>query len=232
MKDLSEKQQAIMNFMKEYQDKNGFSPSIREICDAVGLKSTSTVHGHLNRLEEKGYIKHDPAIPRSFVICRQPEKTVEESVRVRTKVPGTVRTSQVEQTVYPSSPQLPELVAVPIVGKVRAGEPILAVQNIEDYFPVPVEQTHNSDCFMLRVQGESMINAGIYEGDLILVRQQHSANNRDIVVALLGDSVTVKTFYRENDYIRLQPENDLLTPILIKDCVILGKVIGLFRSIR
>ena len=125
-----------------------------------------------------------------------------------------------------------ELVAVPIIGRVRAGEPILAVENIQDYFPLPVDATHNSECFMLRVQGESMINAGILEGDLILVRVQRTAVNRDIVVALLGDSVTVKTFYREKDFIRLQPENDYMDPILIKDCTILGKVIGLYRTIR
>ena len=124
----------------------------------------------------------------------------------------------------------PEMAAIPIIGKVRAGEPILAVENIEDYFPIPVDYTHNSECFMLRVQGESMVNVGIYENDLILIRRQNTASNRDKVVALLGDSVTVKTFYKEKDYIRLQPENDYMDPILVKDCMILGKVIGLFRT--
>ena len=125
-----------------------------------------------------------------------------------------------------------ETVDVPIIGKVTAGEPILAVENIEDYFPIPVSYTHNSEVFMLHVQGESMINAGILDGDLILVRAQHSANNSDIVVALLGDSVTVKRFFKEKDFVRLQPENDHMDPILVRNCEILGKVIGLFRTIR
>lgn len=221
---LSAKQKEILEYIIEQQETRGYPPSVREICEAVGLRSTSTVHGHLARLEAKGYIRRDPSKPRAIEICRRPEQ--EEPMEKQEFVPS-------ERVVAFQNPkQGPELVAVPIIGKVRAGEPILAVENIEDYFPIPVDFTHNSECFMLKVQGESMINAGIYEDDLILIRRQSTAVNRDKVVALLGDSVTVKTFYKEKDYIRLQPENDYMDPILVKDCIILGKVIGLFRSMK
>lgn len=221
---LSNKQREILEYIIKRQELKGYPPSVREICEAVGLRSTSTVHGHLARLEDKGYIKRDPSKPRAIEICRHPEE--EEPLEKQPFIPS-------ERVVAFQNPvEGPELVAVPIIGRVRAGEPILAVENIEDYFPLPVDFTHNSECFMLRVQGESMINAGIFEDDLILVRCQNTAVNRDKVVALLGDSVTVKTFYKEKDYIRLQPENDYLDPILVKDCTILGKVIGLFRSIK
>ncbi len=218
---ISKKQREILEYIIHRQEIKGYPPSVREICEAVGLRSTSTVHGHLTRLEEKGYIRRDPAKTRAIEICRRPEQ--EENGQ--SFVPS-------ERVVAFQNPvQGPELIAVPILGRVRAGEPILAVENIEDYFPIPVDFTHNSECFMLRVQGESMINVGIYENDLILIRKQNTAVNHDKVVALLGDSVTVKTFYKEKDYIRLQPENDHMDPILVKDCTILGKVIGLFRSI-
>ncbi|MCI8632681.1 MAG: transcriptional repressor LexA [Lachnospiraceae bacterium] len=220
---ISKKQREILEYIIRRQEVKAYPPSVREICEAVGLRSTSTVHGHLTRLEEKGYIRRDPAKTRAIEICRRPEK--EDSLSGQSFIPS-------ERVVAFQNPvQGPELIAVPILGRVRAGEPILAVENIEDYFPIPVDFTHNSECFMLRVQGESMINVGIYENDLILIRKQNTAVNHDKVVALLGDSVTVKTFYKEKDYIRLQPENDHMDPILVKDCIILGKVIGLFRSI-
>ena len=220
---LSTKQKEILQYIIEKQEEKGYPPSVREICEAVNLKSTSTVHGHLARLESKGYIRRDPAKPRAIEICKRPDQ----------ELPMEKKTFDPAERVIPFSSTLskgPEMAAIPIIGKVRAGEPILAVENIEDYFPIPVDYTHNSECFMLRVQGESMVNVGIYENDLILIRRQNTASNRDKVVAQLGDSVTVKTFYKEKDYIRLQPENDYMDPILVKDCMILGKVIGLFRT--
>lgn len=226
--EISGKQREILEFMVRYQEEKGYPPAVREIGTAVGLSSTSTVHGHLSRLEAKGYIRRDPSKPRAIEIVKTPEPVQTQSKR---PAPGTFKPS--ERVVAFQNPRYgQELVAVPILGRVRAGEPILAVENIMDYFPLPVDATHNSECFMLRVQGESMINAGILEDDLILVRVQRTAVNHDIVVALLGDSVTVKTFYREKDFIRLQPENDYMDPILIKDCTILGKVIGLYRTIH
>ncbi len=222
---LSSKQKEILQYIIEKQEQKGYPPSVREICEAVNLRSTSTVHGHLARLESKGYIKRDPAKPRAIEICKRPDQ----------ELPQETKPFIPSERVIPFSNAVskgPEMVAIPIIGRVRAGEPILAVENIEDYFPIPVDYTHNSECFMLRVQGESMVNVGIYEDDLILIRRQNTASNRDKVVALLGDSVTVKTFYKEKDYIRLQPENDYMDPILVKDCLILGKVIGLFRAMR
>ncbi len=219
MADLTAKQQEILDYIVEQQSQKGYPPSVREICEAVGLRSTSTVHGYLSRLEKKGFIKRDPTKPRAIEIL---DRAIQEA---SIPVPAAAAAPALSNSAI-------ETVDVPILGKVTAGEPILAVENIEDYFPIPVEYTHNSDVFMLRVRGESMINAGILDGDLILVRSQHSAENNDIVVALLGDSVTVKRFFRENDYIRLQPENDFMDPILVRNCEILGKVIGLFRTIR
>ena len=192
---LNAQEEKVLEYIKEQIRITGYPPSVREICAAVGFKSTSSAHQYIQRLAEKGYISKKDLKTRAI------------------RVVGTEST-----------------ISVPIVGKVAAGAPILAQENIEDYFPLPVDYAHNSDVFMLHVQGESMINAGILNGDLILVRQQNTANNGDIVVALLGDSVTVKTFYREPDFIRLQPQNDHMDPILIKDCIILGKVIGLYRQ--
>ena len=225
---LSSKQREILEYIIKRQELKGFPPSVGEICEAVGLRTTSTVHGHLARLEEKGYIHRDPSKPRAIEIYRRPEP--EENAEPSTPHASERIHSSERAIAFQNPVSGPDLVAVPILGRARAGEPILAVENIEDYFPIPVELTHNSECFMLRVQGESMVNAGIFEGDLILVRSQNSADNHDKVVALLGDSVTVKTFYREKDFIRLQPENDFMDPILVKDCTILGKVIGLFRT--
>ena len=204
MNDLSAKQQQILEYMKAEVREKGYPPSVREICEAVGLKSTSTVHGHLARLEKKGYIRRDPTKPRAIEILDE----------------------------APHNPGLPtrELVQVPIVGNITAGTPILAVENIEDTFPVPVDYVHNDTVFMLKVRGESMIEAGIFDKDLILVRQQSNASNGDIVVALIEDYATVKTFYREKDFVRLQPQNASMNPIIVRDVTILGKVIGLFRK--
>ena len=194
-------QQRILHYIQEYVEVNGYAPSVREIGQAVDLRSTSTVHGHLSRLEKKGLIRRDPTKPRAIEILD----------------PGF------------EAPQR-ELVNVPIVGTITAGTPILAVENIEDTFPIPVDYIHNDTVFMLRVKGESMIEAGIFDKDLILVRQQNTAKNGDIVVALIEDFATVKTFYKEKDFIRLQPENSSMSPIIVKDVAILGKVIGLFRK--
>lgn len=200
--DLSDKQQVILNFLKQETIAKGYPPSVREICEAVGLKSTSTVHGHLERLEKKGLIRRDPTKPRAIEI-------VDDDFQLARR----------------------EMVNIPIVGKVAAGSPILAEENIEDYFPLPVNYAPNADAFMLRVKGDSMINVGIYENDLILVQQQKTARNGEIVVALLEDSATVKTFYKESEVVRLQPENDTMDPIYVKDVSILGKVVGLYRSL-
>ncbi len=201
MSDLSAKQKQILEYMKAEVREKGYPPSVREICDAVGLKSTSTVHGHISRLEKKGLIRRDPTKPRAIEIL---------------------------DTFYEGQQQ--EIVHVPIIGNIAAGTPILAEENIEDTFPIPIEYIHNDTVFMLRVKGKSMIEAGIYDRDLILVRQQNDAINGDIVVALIEDYATVKTFYRERDFIRLQPENSAMSPIIVKDVLILGKVIGLFRK--
>ncbi|KUO69362.1 MAG: hypothetical protein APF77_02465 [Clostridia bacterium BRH_c25] len=202
--ELSKKQLEVLSFIKKEIHKKGYPPSVREICDAVKLKSTSTVHGHLERLERKGYIRRDPTKPRAIEVLDSSGSIVSKK----------------------------EMVDLPIVGKVTAGLPILAEENIEDSFPVPVEFIGNQDAFMLVVKGDSMINAGIFDGDYVIVRQQAVARNGDIVVALLNDEATVKTFYKEKDYFRLQPENPYLMPIIVKDLAILGKVIGVFRAIR
>jgi len=197
---ITEKQQEILDYMKSQIINRGFPPSVREICEAVNLKSTSSVHSHLESLEKNGYIRRDPSKPRAIEI-------VDDCYNLTRR----------------------ELVNVPMVGTVTAGQPILAVENIEGYFPIPMEYMPNHETFMLRVKGESMINAGIFDGDQILVQKQNTANNGDFVVALIDDSVTVKTFYKENGYFRLQPENDTMDPIIVNDVAILGKVIGLFR---
>ena len=202
MTDLSAKQQQILDYMKAEVREKGYPPSVREICQAVGLKSTSTVHGHLARLEKKGLIRRNPTKPRAIEI-----------------LDGASNLAQTR-----------ELVQVPIVGNITAGTPILAVENIEDTFPVPLDYVKNDSVFMLHVRGDSMIEAGIFDKDLILVRQQNNADNGDIVVALIEDYATVKTFYKENDFIRLQPQNASMNPIIVRDVTILGKVIGLFRK--
>ena len=183
--------------------KRGFPPAVREICEAVHLKSTSSVHSHLESLERKGYIRRDPTKPRAIEI-------LDDSFQLLRK----------------------EMVNVPIVGKIAAGEPILAVENIEEYFPMLPNHISNKNTFMLHVRGESMINAGVLSGDHILVKQQDTAENGEMVAALIDDSATVKTFYHENGHIRLQPENDTMEPIIVPDCQILGKVFCIFRFLR
>jgi len=201
--DISERQITILNFIKKELQKRGYPPSVREIGEAVGLSSSSTVHGHLAQLEKKGYIRRDPTKPRAIEVIEGEGNFVRK-----------------------------EIVNVPIVGRVTAGEPILAVENIEDTFPLPIEFVNNDNVFILSVRGESMINAGILDGDYVVVRQQSVARNGEIVVALLEDEATVKTFYKEKDYIRLQPENPYMDPIYATDVKILGKVTGVFRRIQ
>jgi repressor LexA len=197
---LTSKQQMILEFLKAEIKQNGYPPTVREICDAVNLSSTSTVHAHLETLERKGYIRRSPAKNRATEIL--------------------------EEDFYQSAR---ELVNVPIVGRVAAGVPILAEENIEDTFPIPIDYVKNDTCFMLHVKGDSMVDEGILDGDLVLVRQQQDATNGDIVIALLDDSATVKTFTREGDYVCLTPANAAFAPIKTKECSILGKVIGLYR---
>ncbi|MEW9123220.1 MAG: transcriptional repressor LexA [Thermotaleaceae bacterium] len=201
--DMNEQQQKIFDYIRNEVNKKGYPPSVREICEAVGLKSTSTVHGHLAKLEKMGYIRRDPTKPRAIEILGDNS----------------------DPLIHKS-----EVVQIPIVGKVTAGQPILAVENIEDSFPVPLDFLDNSMHFMLKVKGDSMINCGILDGDYVLVKQQQTAKNRDIVVALIEEEATIKRFYREKDYIRLQPENPLLEPILVKEVTILGLVKGVFRK--
>ena len=198
---ISPKQAEILEYIKNEIINRGFPPTVRDICDVVNLKSTSSVHSHLETLERNGYIRRDPTKPRAIEI-------VDDNFNLARR----------------------ELVNVPVVGRVAAGEPILAVENVENYFPIPAEFMPNSQTFMLNVKGESMVNAGILDGDQILVQQQSTAENGEIVVALIDDNATVKTFYKEDGYYRLQPENDAMEPIIVKgELQILGKVIGVFR---
>jgi len=206
MSKLSNRQQAILQFIKNEVRDKGYPPSVREIGEAVGLASSSTVHGHLDRLEKKGLIRRDPTKPRAIEILGGDESL----------------------SMFAHS-----IAKVPIVGKVTAGEPITATENIEDYFPLPSHLVNDQPVFMLTVSGDSMIEAGIHNGDFVVVRQQQTANNGDIVVAMTEENeATVKTFYKEKDHIRLQPENPALKPLLLKHVTILGKVIGLFRNFR
>ena len=200
---ISDKQREILEYIKAEILNKGYPPAVREICEAVKLKSTSSVHAHLETLEKNGYIRRDPTKPRAIEI-------VDENFNLTRR----------------------EMVNVPIVGRVAAGEPILAVENIENYFPIPAEFMPNEQTYILQVQGESMVNAGILDGDYILVEQQTTANDGDMVVALVDDSATVKTFYKENGYYRLQPENDFMEPIIVSDVMIMGKVIGMFRFFK
>lgn len=213
--DLNRREKAILKFIERQVKEEGYPPSVREICKAVGLNSTATVHGYLAKLKEKGYIKKEDKKGRTLKLIKSSNgKEIEEE--------------KVEKEFYSQK----ELVDVPLVGKVTAGVPILAVENVTDTFPIPIDFVGNSDCFMLTVRGESMIEAGILDGDYILVKRQSDARNGQIVVALIEDEATVKTFYKETDHIRLQPENQSMEPIIVPDCRILGKVIGVFRKIR
>ena len=197
---ITQKQSDILEFIKSELLSKGYPPTVRDICNAVNLKSTSSVHAHLETLEKNGYIRRDPTKPRAIEI-------IDENFSLTGR----------------------EVVNVPIVGRVAAGEPLLATQNIENYFPIPMEFMPNNDVFMLEVKGESMINVGIFEGDWIVVEKKNTARNGEIIVALVDDSATVKTFYMEDGHIRLQPENDTMDPIIVPDCKILGKVISLYR---
>ena len=197
---ITAKQEEILEYIKSQILERGFPPSVRDICEAVHLKSTSSVHSHLETLEKNGYIRRDPTKPRAIEI-------LDDSFNFNRR----------------------EMVNVPVIGLVAAGEPLLAEQNIENYFPIPMEYMPNKQTFMLKVHGESMINAGILDGDFVLVEQSAVADNGDIVVALLEDSATVKRFYKEEGIFRLQPENDALEPIIVRDLQIMGKVIGVFR---
>ena len=199
--ELNKREKAILKVIEKQIMTHGYPPSVREIGKAVGLSSTATVHGYLNKLEDKGYIKRQDKKGRTL------KKTSSKDFYVQK-----------------------ELVEVPVIGKITAGEPILAVENVTDTFPIPIDFVGNSECFMLTVRGESMIEAGILDGDYILVKKQNTANNGEIVVALIGDEATVKTFYKEEDHIRLQPENSTMDPIIVPNCEILGKVAGVFRK--
>ena len=200
---ISTKQREILEYIKDEILKKGYPPTVREICETVRLKSTSSVHSHLETLEKNGYIRRDPTKPRAIEIC-------DESFQM-------VRT---------------EMVSIAVVGNVAAGHPILAEENIQEYYPVPADMVPKGESFILKVRGESMINVGIYDGDRLFVNACNTANNGDIVVALIDDSATVKTFYRENGHIRLQPENDTMDPIIVDQCQILGKAYGVLRFFR
>lgn len=200
---ITAKQQEILEYIKDEILKRGYPPAVREICEAVHLKSTSSVHSHLETLEKNGYIRRDPTKPRAIEIC-------DDSFQM-------VRT---------------EMTSIPVIGTVAAGQPILAQENIESYFPVPAEILPSGESFILKVKGDSMINAGIFSGDQIFVQCCNTARNGDMVVALVDDSATVKTFYKEADHIRLQPENDTMDPIIVDDCRILGKVFGVMRIFK
>lgn len=194
------KQMEIYEFLKNFTELKGYPPSVREICEAVNLRSTSSVHGHLKKLETKGLIRRDPTKPRALEIIENSSNRI-------------------------------EMVNIPIIGKVTAGIPILANENVEGVFPVPLSYIkHDKELFILNVSGDSMINSGIHHGDLAIIEKSPTACNGDIVVALIENEATIKRFYKENDYIRLQPENDNMSPIIVKDCSILGKLVGLFRA--
>ena len=197
---ISEKQQQILDYIKNNIFNKGYPPSVRDICSAVNLRSTSSVHAHLEKLEKNGYIKRDPAKSRTIEI-------VDESFNEVRK----------------------EMAYVPEIGDVAAGIPLLAVENTSGYFPIPTEYLPNEKTFILKVKGDSMVDIGIYDGDRLIVEQKNTASNGEIVVALVDDSATVKRFFKEDGHIRLQPENMFMDPIIVDDCTILGKVVGLFR---
>ncbi|MCY6483909.1 transcriptional repressor LexA [Clostridium aestuarii] len=196
----SDKQTEVYEYIKQYIREKGYPPSVRDICKGVGLSSTSTVHGHLSRLEKKGMIKRDSTKPRTIEVLKDP-------------------------------PIKKEMISVPIVGKVTAGQPILAVENIEDSFPIPLDfMPSNKDLFILKVSGESMIEAGIMDGDLAIIEKSNYCENGEIIVALIDTEATIKRFFKEKDHIRLQPENKSMEPIIVDDCKVIGKLIGLFRK--
>lgn len=198
---ISAKQLEILEYIKEQILHHGYPPAVREICTAVNLKSTSSVHAHLETLEKNGYIRRDPTKPRAIEI-------IDDEFNLARR----------------------DMVNVPVIGTIAAGTPILASENIEGYFPVLADNLPSGEMFMLYVRGESMVNAGILDGDRVIIRMQPDANNGDMVAALIDDSATVKTFYKENGHIRLQPENDYMDPIIVDNCTVLGKVVALYRQ--
>ncbi len=198
---ISAKQKEILEYIKEQILSHGYPPTVRDICQAVNLRSTSSVHAHLETLEKNGYIRRDPTKPRAIEI-------IDDEFNISRR----------------------DMINVPIIGTVTAGEPILATENIEGYFPVLSDNLPSGDMFMLHVKGESMVNAGILDGDSVIIKQQSTADNGDMIAALIDDSATIKTFYKEDGYIRLQPENDTMDPIIVEDCAILGKVVALYRQ--
>ena len=209
---INKRERAILDYIEKQSQVNGYPPSVREIGKAVGLKSTATVHGYLAKLEEKGYIKKESQKGRTLKLLKGSSGKA---------------TTESRKDFYTGR----EMVDVPVIGKITAGAPILAVENITDTFPIPIDFVGNSESFMLTVRGESMIEAGILDGDYILVKKQNVDNNGEIVVALIEDEATVKTFYKEKDYIRLQPENSTMDPRIVPDCKILGVVGGVFRKL-
>ncbi len=215
---LNKRERAILKYIEKEILLKGYAPSVREICKVVGLSSTATVQGYLTTLELRGFIKKESKKGRTLRLLKN-----SKGDDVITDKNGIYDTKQF----YSNK----EMVNVPVVGKITAGQPILAVENITDTFPIPLDFVGNSECFMLTVRGESMIEAGIMDGDYILVKKQNTAENGTIVVALIDDEATVKTFYKEKDHIRLQPENSTMDPIIVPDCKILGKVGGVFRKI-
>lgn len=211
--ELNKREKAILKFIEKSQKQKGYAPSVREIGKAVGLKSTATVHGYLAKLVEKGYIKKESQKGRTLKLLK-----------------GGLTEEVKDETTGKNFYSGKEMVEVPVIGKITAGAPILAVENVTDTFPIPIDFVGNCESFMLTVRGESMIEAGILDGDYILVKKQNTAENGQIVVALIDEEATVKTFYKEKDHIRLQPENSTMDPIIVPDCKILGKVAGVFRK--
>lgn len=203
--DISTKQVEVLNFIRNQVNKKGYPPSVREICKGLNIKSTSTVHGYLEVLEKKGYIRKDHAKTRAIEVL---DKIGDDFISYKK-----------------------EVVNIPIIGRVTAGAPVLAIENIEDVFPMPVDFVPSGESFMLRVKGNSMINAGIHDKDFILIKQQSTAENGDIIVALINNEATVKRFFKEKEHIRLQPENDEMEPIISKDVKVVGKVVGLYRKV-
>lgn len=214
---LNKRERAILRYIEREILLKGYAPSVREICKAVGLNSTATVQGYLKTLESRGYIKKESQKGRTLRLIKNAKGS-----EVITDQNGIASTKQF----YSNK----EMVNVPVIGKITAGEPILAIENITDTFPIPLDFVGNSECFMLTVRGQSMIEAGIFDGDYILVKKQGTASNGTIVVALIEDEATVKTFYKEKDHVRLQPENSTMDPIIVPTCQILGKVAGVFRK--
>jgi len=213
MTKLTRRQQAILDFIQKNVSEKGYPPSVREIGEAVGLASSSTVHGHLERLQLKGYLRRDPTKPRALELLDS----------------GQVATTSVRSM----APIAENAFMAPIIGRVTAGQPIAAVEHVEDYFPLPKHFAQDDNVYLLEVSGDSMIEAGILNGDYVIVKKQESALNGDIVVAMTDeDEATVKRFFRERDMIRLQPENSSMAPLMYRNVQILGKVIGIFRNMR